>query len=318
MKRVLLFLIPILLFSSCQTLKVQSEETLSERENLRNNRSFFNDEWVPADDLFDKYYGDVLFGLPDASYYPVWFNSGNYKMSAIVFEPQKVVKGTVLVVHGYAGNTLGFKHIINRLLKNGYRVAALSLPGHELSGGERGDIDDFTSYGLAVEDFIDLLKEKDMEPRFAIGHSTGCTSLIIYNQNYGSSFEKIVFIAPLIRSAKWYPSKFARFISKPFLSFYNTNWSGPLAVEVFPMHWFDELGIWNKEFKDYYSVNTPLLIIQGERDSVVDWKYNLSSIEKKYPNTEILKFKEGSHTLFMKNSGFEEKISNKILYEFFF
>lgn len=301
------------MFLSCRTVNHPSEETLKARDDLRSRRSYFYETWQEGDDVFNKYYSDILDGLPYANYYPLWFYSNKKEMNAIIFEPEVVVKGTVLVIHGYAGNTLGFKYIINKLLKEGYRVTALSLPGHELASGNRGDIDNFNSYGLVIKDFIDLLKIKDIEPNFAITHSTGCTSLIIYNQFYEWSFKKVVFIAPLIRSSVWYPSKFIRMISKLFIDSFRTQWTGPLAVENIPMHWFDKLISWNKEFKDYYIVDNSMLLLQGEDDTVVDWKYNISAIKEKYPNTTVVKFKDGTHTMFMKNSGLEMDVSRKIL-----
>lgn len=306
-------LIFVVCFLSCQSLNFPTDDILNTRGEMRCRRSCFMDEWQPADSVFDSYYGDITEDINGAEYYPVWFDSIGDRMNGIIFEPENPSAGTVLIIHGYAGNILGFRYIINELLKNNYRVAALSLPGHGLAGGDRGDINNFMDYGILVNDFLNLLKLKNMEPEFAVAHSTGCTSLIIYNEYYGWTFDKVVFIAPLLRSAKWYPSKFVRAISRLFVNFYNTKWSGALAVQVFPLHWFDELVKWNKIFKDYAVSGKDLLIIQGEKDNVVLWKHNIPAIQEKYPNSEVIKYDEGTHTVFMGNTGDGAELTGRIL-----
>ncbi|MGL1892378.1 MAG: alpha/beta hydrolase [Spirochaetaceae bacterium] len=313
----IIIFVSTLLLVSCQTLNFPSEEILQERELLRSKRSNLNDDWVPADPLFDKYYSEMAQGVPGANYYPIWFDSIGSKMNGIILtpasqeEPELKSKGTVLLIHGYAGNLRGYRFLIPELLSEGYTVAALSLPGHGLAGGDRGDIDNFNNYGILVHDFLEQLEGKIPKPYNAVGHSTGCSALMIYNQDYGWDFDNVVFIAPLIRSSAWYPSVTVRFLTKPFIQYYNTPWSGAIAVQVFPMHWLDELKKWNKEVKKYNVKDDEILIFQGDRDSVVDWKYNTKFIKSKYANSSLILKEGGSHTFFFKD---EELITDIVGY----
>ena len=310
-------LIPLLIFIvSCQTVTYEKQEVMEKRDELRSYRSYAYNKWEPADPVFDEYYDKFIGNLPGSNYYPLWFNSIEKEMNAIIFTPEIQTKGTVLIVHGYAGNIRGFRYIAHELLRQGYSVAALSLPGHGLAGGERGDIENFDNYGVVVDDFIKILKDHNLNPEYAIGHSTGCSSLMIYNQNYGWDFKNVVFIAPLIQSRGYYPAVVTRFLTKPFIKQINTKWSGPLAVQVFPMHWFDQLIKWNKKLKKYNVKDDNILLLQGEKDEVVRWKNNIKSINNLYPNTEIIKYQQGSHTMFMTDKNDGRDIIKRIIDKF--
>ncbi len=310
-KRIVYAIVALLLLS-CQSLNFPSEELIAERDKLRDKRSYIDDEWKEADPLFRRY--DTLKqGVPNAKYYPIWFNSIGDKMSAFVYKTDTSNRGTVLVIHGYAGNNLGYRHIIPRLLKENYTVIALTLPGHAISGGARGDIDKFENYGIVIDDLLTQIRGKVPPVNYAIGHSTGGTSLLIYNQNFGWDFSKVILIAPLIRSTMWYASLTARFLTKPFIQYYNTAWSELLAVQVFPMHWLDELKKWNKRSKKYQEMDDKILVLQGSLDKVVDWKYNTKFIQKLYPNSELILYENGDHVIFVTNNPDRDEAVNTVI-----
>ncbi|WP_187759668.1 alpha/beta hydrolase [Thiospirochaeta perfilievii] len=298
MKVTSLIFISILVFS-CQTYTKESQEVLDSRDELRGLRSYVYEDWIEADQLFDRYFDEYTKDLPNSKYFPVWFNSIGEKMNGVIFTPQVQTKGTVLFIHGYAGNSRGLRYIGNRLLKDGYVIAALTLPGHGLAGGDRGDIDNFDDYAVVVSDFIKILTDKGLKPDFAVGHSTGGSSLIIYNQKYGWEFKKVILIAPLIHSSYWYTSKITRFITRPFIKKLDTRWTGPLAVSTFPMHWFDELTKWNKKLENYNKMDDEIIVLQGDKDRIVSWRYNIKFIKELYNKSEVLIYKDGTHTLFL-------------------
>ncbi len=303
----------VFLLYGCISLEYPSDEIIKEREYLKENRSYILDEWAPAINDYDKYYKSFLNGVENGEYYPIWFNSLGIKNHGVIYLPEKKLHGTVLMVHGYAGNSLGFRYIASKLLQEGYSIATLSLPGHEISDGERGDIEDFREYGELVNDYIKFLRVKGFNVEYAIGHSTGCSSLIIYNELYGWNFKKVVFIAPLIQSVYWLPSKVVRFLSKPFINYYNTKWRDTMALYIFPIHWFDELIEWNDDLRFYKKQDEKILLFQGEQDDVVNWKYNIPKIRSIYPDLEVVKYKEGNHTMFISDVGIGSEIINKIV-----
>lgn len=294
-----LYVIFALILFSCQSLDFPTEEIITQRNELREKRSPADGAWTKADELFDSYYLECLGDDINATYYPIWFKSLDDKMNGIIFKPGSNSKGTILMIHGYAGNIKGFRVMISRFLREGYTVAALSLPGHGLAGGERGDIDNFNDYGILVRDFLKSIRGKVPEPMFAVSHSTGCSALIIHNQKYSWKFRKVVFIAPLVRSYSWHLSVVGRVLTKPFVNYYNTPWTGVLAVHVFPMHWFDELYDWNKSVEGYKKQSDDLLVFQGEKDKVVSWEYNVDYLKRKYRNSNFIYYPDADHTYFM-------------------
>jgi lysophospholipase len=55
---------------------------------------------------------------------------------------------------------------------------------------------------------------------------------------------------------------------------------------------------WNKRLAGAKPVSKPILVLQGTKDTIVDWKYNTALIKKIFPAAELRYFKEGDHYLF--------------------
>lgn len=298
LNRVLLF-ICLTGFMSCMTLNYPSEEILETRLSIRSQLTHIDDPWVEDKELLSDIFYYVNDNVDEYSCYPLVIDSIDAENCVYLMKPKTKVKAYVLLIHGYMGNLRGLRYIISDLLNNGYGIVALNLPGHSISGGERGDIGDFTHYGVLVNDVVERFKQYDVDISYAVTHSTGCTSLVIYNELYGWPFKRVVFIAPLIRSYMWYPSRIGRTLSKPFITDINARWQGVYAVQTFPMHWFDELVEWNESLKDYSIKSDDLLILQGEQDTVVNWRYNVDFLDELYENAQIVTYPDASHTLFL-------------------
>lgn len=314
--KIILFITGLLSVYSCQTMNYPSEEILNRREEVRSQLVHIDETWVEDKEVLGEVFYYINDTVEDFECYPLWIDTIGEKISMSLMRPKiGVSKKYVLLIHGYMGNTRGFRYIITDLLNSGYGVITLNLPGHSIAGGKRGDIDDFNLYGEMVHDVVERFKSHNIDITYAITHSTGCSALVIYNEVYGWSFEKVVFIAPLIRSHMWYPSRFGRTISRPFLKEMNTKWSGVYAVQTFPMHWFDELVKWNRTLKSYTPKSDSLKIYQGSEDDVVDWKYNLKFLEELYTYSEAVVYPEASHMLFLdvKEDGVGLQLNNDIL-----
>ena len=81
--------------------------------------------------------------------------------------------GTVFFLHGYLDHTGTLINGITACFNARWAVAAMDLPGHGLSGGERGAIDDFSEYAAAFDRFFLLAAPHLKQPFVFIGHSTG-------------------------------------------------------------------------------------------------------------------------------------------------
>jgi alpha-beta hydrolase superfamily lysophospholipase len=228
-----------------------------------------------------------------------------------VYRPDSAL-GTVYLVHGYYDHTGILKNLIDFFLTEKYCVAAFDLPGHGLSSGAPASIDSFAEYGAALKDFIAITESKLPKPFSILGHSTGCAAILeYYLEGTGEPFRDIILLAPLVRSAYWYPSKAGYAIAKPtvatthrwfrkasadtaFLSWFERD---PLQTRYFPVHWSTALYAWEKQITAAPPRPLKATIIQGTLDNTVDWKYNIPFLKKRFPGCTVVFIKNGRHQL---------------------
>jgi alpha-beta hydrolase superfamily lysophospholipase len=239
-----------------------------------------------------------------------FFSSGKEEVFIQSFNPASPA-AICFVLHGYLDHAGSVSNLINHLTSKGYQVIAYDLQGHGLSAGYRGAISTFKDY---VEVFGEVLKRytvKNTLPVYAIAHSTGGAILIDHLLRFGSFFEKAVLVSPLIRSYNWHLSKAGLLLLHRLIEklprFYKRNSSNrlylqsvkkdPLQHRKIPVGWFKALLEWNAQLPEYPDSNQKIMVIQGDNDTTVDWKFNLEFIRSKFPNSEVRMVKGGKHQL---------------------
>lgn len=260
-----------------------------------------------------KYYGMYF---EDVSHYFGTFDCKDKVLAANVFVPPHS-RGTVIVVHGYYDHAGVMRHVIAELLNKGYTVAIYDQPGHGLSGGERASIDDFSEYTEVFQVFLDLCAQKLKGPFHVVAHSMGCaiiTDYLLspqYTAEQSPLIERIVFMAPLIRSKAWnlsgfgmkmlgskvetVPRKFRKNCSdKEFIKFVSED---PLQPRIVPLNWAAALRSWNGKVETYNVSKREITLIQGKDDTTVDWKYNVGFLEKKFAKVHIVYLNKAGHQL---------------------
>ena len=229
-------------------------------------------------------------GIPaDVRHDTLVFQSLGDHMAVHLFYPSGDASpsGTVLVVHGYLAYPADMASIIRMALAEGYVVAAPALPGHGLSGGAAAGIESFSDYGRFVADLLDALAELNdpaPHPWYAVGHSTGATALYEYLRERTTEedpFEAVVFLAPLIRSTWYRASQLGRFLTRPFVHDVPSGADVPLVPDRMPLSWFDAQVRWNRRSRAFPVLTRPVLVVQGNADTVVDWRYNQQFLERK-------------------------------------
>jgi len=237
--------------------------------------------------------------------------SENHTLVAHVFIPENP-KGTLFLLHGYFDHTGTYSKLIKQALSNHYAIASWDLPGHGLSSGERTDVGPFE---LCANQFVDIMQRAENKlprPFYLIAHSTGCSIAMEYMYNAPvQRFEKIIFLAPLVHHKYWSWSKVGYFIAKPFTKTIRRrdkkNSSDPtyLAfVKKDPLHsgslslkFLDDLFRWEKQIQNAPVWPGSVFILQGDADTVVDWKYNLKFLQKKIQHPEIHFIHSAHHQL---------------------
>ncbi|MBW2410583.1 MAG: alpha/beta hydrolase [Deltaproteobacteria bacterium] len=255
-----------------------------------------------------QYYGIYFDDIPQ---YLGTFQSGKYVLSAHIFHPPKAA-ATVFLLHGYCDHTGMLKNLIGLLVNQGLAVAVYDLPGHGLSGGEACMIDDFNTYVEIFSDFIDLCVPYLPQPYHFAGHSTGCAIALDFMHRVSSDrFDKVIFIAPLVRSAYWTLSKAHHYLTKPFMDtvprvfFDNTSdpefnrfiENDPLQCQAIPLKWIEALFAWNERVEKLAPISHPVLILQGSEDTVVDWEFNIVFLKQKNNLAKVKWFQNGRHNL---------------------
>lgn len=228
-------------------------------------------------------------------------------------------KATVFVVHGLYDHVGLFQKVIRFLLVEGYSVIAIDLPGHGLSDGESTKIGRFDDYAYVVTDALTFFEsELGDRPRYGLGQSTGaavlmCAEFKAHSTGKKALFDKLVFLGPLVRPrlawvayiaylllGRIMPS-IARETSRPnsndadfhlFLSYQD-----PLQARRLSIDWIRAMFLWVKQFNDQPVIDVPLLILQGTRDKVVDWRFNVPEIRKHFRNSQVGYIKGAMHHL---------------------
>jgi lysophospholipase len=221
-------------------------------------------------------------------------------------------RGTVFFVHGFLLHSgFWFKHVAF-LLESGYDLVMMDLPGHGLSDGITGDIDDFSRYGDALRALVRAAEGEFPKPWFAMGHSTGCSAWLDYLLDRDAGpFSRFVFLAPLVRNTMWFAARtgdVATHRDIPWLpamdpdrpqdpEFRASMDADPIWPKLFPYRWPRALFRWNDALAWRTVPKVDLAILQGDSDDVVDWRWNLSFYRDRLPDVRIRMFEGIGHEL---------------------
>jgi alpha-beta hydrolase superfamily lysophospholipase len=241
------------------------------------------------------------------------FESGGFTLAANVYEPAEYT-ATVVLLHGYLNHTGQFRHLIPFLLDNRFAVAVFDLPGHGLSTGNQADIDSFDRYIGITQDFMQIIKSFLKTPFHSVGFSTGGSILVeMLLENSAEDFDRIVLAAPLIHWSAYEQSKATYKIYSSFtdrIARYHRNNSSDKDYLVFnktqdylhakhlSLKWVKALFDWNGKIEPMDPCDREVLVIQGDKDGTVDWRYNMDLIRDKFPNAKINMISGANHELF--------------------
>jgi len=248
-------------------------------------------------------------------------------------------RGTVLLLHGYLDHALVNSKTIRLLFEAGYDVLAPDLPGHGLSDGEEAGIDDFATYAEAVRSVLADAETSTRAspvvpatapapgPLFAVGHSAGAAAVLAYCNRYGCPFASVVFIAPLVRTVGWWAIKVAlpllRFFSRRIFrrpgacssdrDFVDFHKADPRMAQTASLEWSRAMLDWEVRLEKYTQVPDSVVVIQGTKDSVVAWRYNLRFLRRKIPNLSVNLIPGGMHCLLNEREELRRSVEALIL-----
>lgn len=223
-------------------------------------------------------------------------------------------KGTAFIVHGYFDHVGLYGYLIRELLERNLNVVAFDLPGHGISDGERATVASFDHYVEVFEALCIAARDNLPRPWHAIGQSTGGAIVLKHLleeeqrklnpvDNKGEhTFDRIILLAPLVYPRFWAFNRLVyrlahRVIKRidrafvansgdsDFVEFVKSR--DPLQSRYLPLEWVGAMKRWTEELEVLPSSNRPVKIIQGDRDSTLDWEDNLDSLREKLPRATI-------------------------------
>lgn len=229
---------------------------------------------------------------------------------------------TALCVHGYFDHSGWSGPLIAFLLARGFNVCCLDLPGHGLSNGERAAITNFDDYGVALRDALIAIEQVLPSVCLAVGHSTGAAAWLNCLAVNRARDCQLILLAPLLRPTHW--QGYGRFIYgalKPFVRHYprkkrasssNIHFNrafeaDPLVPNYLTLAWVGAMQRWLTDFAELSPLPQRSLLIQGQRDHTVDWRYNIPQLQQKLPNSELHYIAEGRHQLINESAAIQQK-----------
>ncbi|MGB1238301.1 MAG: alpha/beta hydrolase [Pseudomonadales bacterium] len=212
--------------------------------------------------------------------------------------------GTVIVCHGYMDHSGLYRHLVSFLLAQQWDVLIYDQRGHGGSSGERYAIDSFSQYAQELDKVLQHCRSALRGDWVLLGQSTG-GAIVMEHRFAGAADYPIVqriLLAPLVRSAGFgkialLHALLGKLISKVkrapsrsshdhrFTDFINLH--DPLRHRYVKMSWIAAMLSWQRTFKRHLYPTDNLLVIQGDDDQTVDWRYNTAQIKKVFPAVEI-------------------------------
>ena len=268
-------------------------------------------EFTVAEREYLAFYGlDFSTEFPDASHCFGTVDSSGEKLATQLWR-QPGADSTLLLVHGYFDHAGLFGHLVRFGLSRGSNVVVFDLPGHGLSSGARANIDEFSRYRQAIVDILAALDSLQADWQ-VLAQSAGAAVVMDYLTTVARHpFKRIVLLAPLVRPRAWLRistthallHRFRESVPRDFAEnshdqdFLRFVASDPLQSRVIPVQWIGALRRWIRDFLRREASADEVLVIQGDDDSTVDWKYSIKQVRRLFPRARVQMVAGGRHHL---------------------
>lgn len=234
-------------------------------------------------------------------------------------KPEETMKGTLVFFQGINGG--GRRTGLNdTLAENGFASVIVHQRGTGYSEGVKGDLKSFDIVEEDYQELLDLLKEKEPDlPLFILGHSIG-GDFCIWIASKRGDLAGVILVNPATR----YPVTKVPFKTKLKFMFDYIFRPGALTIDVTPPQEIsnekdqeeikaaarDELclqkmsvryamaarKLWEDSVKNASTANSPVLIIYGGQDDVIDHSETEKVYEVwKYPAKTRIVIPEAGH-----------------------
>lgn len=236
--------------------------------------------------------------------------SGPYTLAVQCWQ-QPRASSNLLLVHGYLDHAGLYGKLIEFGLLHNCNVLVFDLPGHGLSSGEPAVIADFGDYALAVSAVVDAVGLLPELPLWVMAQSTGCAALVEYARRDPWPFAATVLLAPLLHPKGWKTGRVAHALVRPFKTdlkrkfvenssdpkFLDFLKRDPLQSRRISVTWVSALKRWLAGLQLADLGAGPALILQGDADQTVEWRYNTRAYSQLFPGSRLEMLSGAGHQL---------------------
>ena len=256
-----------------------------------------------------------------------YFILGSFSIATHYYS-SKEFKKTVVINHGYMDHSGLCTHLIKALLKAQYNVLVYDHPGHGLSSGEQAGIQSYQDFQGVLTQLLDNMSEHLPKPWFIVGQSMGgaiSADFVLHDDEH--QFEKCALLAPLLTPKHWstikvqfqglkhlvngVPRKFRdSSLDKDFLQFLEKG--DPLQTKQVKTSWVKALIEWQDHILSSYPSDLPTLLVQGDNDNTIDWRYGLEVYREKFTQLEVVMLPSANHHLMCETAVLREQALNAV------
>jgi lysophospholipase len=138
-------------------------------------------------------------------------------------------------------------------------------------------------------------------PLWVMAQSTGGAALLDFASRYSWPFKAAVLLAPLVRPTNWQRVKLSHSLLRHFVDSiartFSVNSSDPVFLEFLKrdplqcqrisLRWVGALRRWLDAMPRRDLGVGPALVIQGDADATVDWRYNVGVVCQLLPGSRV-------------------------------
>jgi len=211
-----------------------------------------------------------------------------------------------LILHGWGSSAERWQKIGESLVKNGYKVVIVDLPGFGETDKplEAWSLDDYCNF---IDNFTKALK---LERFYLLGHSFGGSLAIKYSLRFPEKIKKMFLVASAGIRRKTFKKSFFRKIAKvfkklSFLPFYSLIRRAFYKVAIRKSDYPYTEGVMKKTFLKVINedlsgvvskISVPTIIIWGDKDELVPLA-DAYFLNQEIKNSKLEIISEGTHNL---------------------